>query len=195
MSLYQCDKCGARENTALSDGGYLARLIAPEELVEKGLDPKGKYCSECFTGTWHGRFPKTIYPLGTMETDREGSLRRVAMKPVSGQPERVCRFCGVRENATETFALCKQHEFVGVPLPAESTEPQPPDDGEVQHVTYGDVRKCIAGDHSECEDFPAANTTTFAPCGVQDHADKAQIVGGGAAENIPLSQTPKEEKC
>jgi len=78
VSLFQCSKCGGRENTALSEGGYLAHRIAPEELVKKGLDPKGKYCSACFTGTWHGRFPQEFYPLGSMETDHEGNLRRKA---------------------------------------------------------------------------------------------------------------------
>jgi hypothetical protein len=76
VSLFQCSECGGCENTALAGGGYLAHLIAPEELIKKGLDPKGRYCSECFTGFWHGKFSKDIYPLGTMETDRDGNLRK-----------------------------------------------------------------------------------------------------------------------
>lgn len=74
MSLYQCDKCGGRENTALSDGGYLAHLLWPEELVERGLDPEGEYCSLCYSGKWHGKFPQEFYPLGSMETNRDGNL-------------------------------------------------------------------------------------------------------------------------
>lgn len=42
MSLYQCQKCGAVENTAL--GEYWGREI--------------KLCSECGRGKWHGKFPK-----------------------------------------------------------------------------------------------------------------------------------------
>ena len=76
MSLYQCSKCGAKENTAVSGGGYLARLIDRDGLIEKDLDPDGRYCSECFTGEWHGKFPKEIFPLGSMRTDREGNLMR-----------------------------------------------------------------------------------------------------------------------
>lgn len=76
MSLFQCSKCGGRENTALAEGGHLAYLLAPEELVEKGLDPKGRYCSACFAGKWHGKFPQEFHALGTMQTDRDGNLRR-----------------------------------------------------------------------------------------------------------------------
>ncbi len=42
MSLYQCDKCGCVENTAL--GSYWGM--------------SDKLCSECFTGVWHGKFKK-----------------------------------------------------------------------------------------------------------------------------------------
>ncbi len=75
MSLFQCSKCGVQENTALSGGGYLARLLEPETLTTMGLDSEGRYCSECFTGEWHGRFPKEYFPTGTMKTDHEGNLR------------------------------------------------------------------------------------------------------------------------
>lgn len=76
MSLFQCDGCGTRENTATSDGGYLAHILDRDGLREKGLNPDGVYCSECYTGKWHGRFPKEFYPMGTMMTDREGNLSR-----------------------------------------------------------------------------------------------------------------------
>lgn len=42
MSLFVCDRCGCVENTALGDYWGCAE----------------KVCSECSTGTWHGRFPK-----------------------------------------------------------------------------------------------------------------------------------------
>lgn len=60
MSLYQCTKCGARENTAC--GHYWA--------AEEGK----ALCSECHTGTWHGKFPKIILPIGMFITDRHGNL-------------------------------------------------------------------------------------------------------------------------
>lgn len=58
MSLYQCEKCGAKENTAL--GAYWSRDI--------------KLCSECSTGEWHGQFRKVILPLGMFVTNRDGNL-------------------------------------------------------------------------------------------------------------------------
>ena len=76
MSLFQCSKCGGRENTALAEGGFLAHLMDRESLIALGLDPNGKYCSLCYTGKWHGKFPQEFYPLGTMATDRNGNLRR-----------------------------------------------------------------------------------------------------------------------
>ena len=42
MPLFVCEKCGCVENTAL--GNY---WLAKERL-----------CGECYTGSWHGRFPK-----------------------------------------------------------------------------------------------------------------------------------------
>lgn len=75
MSLFQCDKCGVGENTALTSG-YLTGIYDPEEMTTKGLNPEGKYCSLCFDGEWHGKFPRVIYPLGMMETDYQGNLRK-----------------------------------------------------------------------------------------------------------------------
>ncbi len=62
MSLFQCDICGARENTALS-GGYWKSAV--------------KKCSECETGVWHDEFPKLILPLGEFKTDRHGNLEHI----------------------------------------------------------------------------------------------------------------------
>lgn len=58
MSIYQCEKCGARENTAL--GSYWGQPI--------------KLCSECATGKWHGQFRKLLLPKGMFVTNREGNL-------------------------------------------------------------------------------------------------------------------------
>lgn len=81
MSLFQCDKCGARENTAC--GWYHCRNN--ENLTVKeclGL----KLCSCCaprkypsgettkYDGSWHNRFKRIILPIGEFFTNREGNL-------------------------------------------------------------------------------------------------------------------------
>jgi hypothetical protein len=83
VSLFQCDKCGCVENTAL--GHYHTRNWAelwPDEVLGKAL------CSECMPtkfrsgetcekgGKWHGRFEKRCYPLGSLYTDDVGNVRR-----------------------------------------------------------------------------------------------------------------------
>lgn len=83
MSLYQCDECGVVENTAV--GFYHTRnweKLWPKEYVGRML------CSECGPpvhadgtdsglGKWHGKFEKTFYEKGTMETcPNTGNLRR-----------------------------------------------------------------------------------------------------------------------
>jgi hypothetical protein len=52
MSLYRCTKCDVIENTAL--GGYWEQQINAHEAGE----PLKPVCSQCFTGTWHGQFPR-----------------------------------------------------------------------------------------------------------------------------------------
>jgi len=83
MSLYQCDKCGCVENSAL--GHYHSvnvRDLWPDEYVGK------KLCSECGPptyrsgevckkfGKWHDAFEKKIYPLNSLYTDDQGNIRR-----------------------------------------------------------------------------------------------------------------------
>lgn len=58
MSLYQCEECGGRENTAL--GAYWGR--------------DRKLCSECGKGEWHGKFRKLLLPKGMFVTNRQGNL-------------------------------------------------------------------------------------------------------------------------
>lgn len=62
MSLFQCEKCGCCENTAL--GYYWPTIISKEPKV----------CSECHTGTWHNKFRKILLPLGMFITNKEGNL-------------------------------------------------------------------------------------------------------------------------
>ena len=52
MPLYRCSQCGCVENTATG------RFWGQTWAIRKG-DSDGCKCSECLTGTWHGRFPKT----------------------------------------------------------------------------------------------------------------------------------------
>lgn len=59
MSLYQCEQCGAMENTAL--GSYWGE--------------ERKLCSECGPDRkWHGQFSKVLLPMGQFVTDRKGNL-------------------------------------------------------------------------------------------------------------------------
>ena len=58
MSLFQCEECGARENTAT--GSYWGK--------------EQKLCSECATGEWHGKFPKIMLPKGQFVTNKQGNL-------------------------------------------------------------------------------------------------------------------------
>jgi hypothetical protein len=55
MPMFRCDRCGVRENTALTEGYWLT-------------PPGQKLCSECYDGQWHGRFPKVYQPM-TEEKD------------------------------------------------------------------------------------------------------------------------------
>lgn len=85
MSLFQCEVCGALENTALSCQGfkfmtkYFDWAYAPER---KGL----KLCSVCGPikdsegastefGVWHGQFKRRLFPLGEFITDEVGNLK------------------------------------------------------------------------------------------------------------------------
>lgn len=56
MPLYNCSRCGAIENTAL--GAYWYNRSKGEPVL----------CSECDTGTWHGKFPKVIPESQQKET-------------------------------------------------------------------------------------------------------------------------------
>lgn len=46
MPLYECERCHAIDNTALT------------EFWTRQVDNLAQLCSECETGTWHGEFPK-----------------------------------------------------------------------------------------------------------------------------------------
>ena len=84
MSLYQCDHCGCRENTALG-----MALGTPTKWFDwTGIeDRKGKHlCSACMpvrysdgtacskSGGWHGEFARLFLPMGQFHTNHEGNL-------------------------------------------------------------------------------------------------------------------------
>jgi hypothetical protein len=71
MSLYQCDKCGVVENTAL--GAYWCN-----QFWEENSEVAASYREQLGLkqNMWHGQFEKKFYPLGTMDTDEQGNLRK-----------------------------------------------------------------------------------------------------------------------
>lgn len=85
MSIYQCEHCGCRENTATGNYAFRRKV---EWFDWTGMeDRKGKaLCSACTPrnrpeggvwedfGHWHGRFPRLFLPKGMFITDRQGNL-------------------------------------------------------------------------------------------------------------------------
>lgn len=79
MSLFQCDECGCRENTATS--GYWFRK-------DEGSACKGrKLCSACDPdiGKWHGKFDRVYLPIGMFETNKQGNLAHKETGEVDSQ--------------------------------------------------------------------------------------------------------------
>lgn len=87
MSLFQCERCGCAENTALSSQGFKPW---PDQFDWTGMeDRKGmRLCSDCGPtkysdgspteyGQWHGRFPRVFLPLGMFRTAQNGNLEHV----------------------------------------------------------------------------------------------------------------------
>lgn len=85
MSLFQCQHCGCKENTALSKQGCDSFTVDWYDWT--GIeDRKGKkLCSACAPskfndgqptglGAWHGQFERKYFPVGSMRTNREGNL-------------------------------------------------------------------------------------------------------------------------
>ena len=87
MSLYQCEKCGCIENTAI--GFFHCRNTDWFSEYQKGTKKGMKLCSVCGPiktsdgnvtkyGKWHGRFRRRFFPKGTLYTDQEGNIRKIA---------------------------------------------------------------------------------------------------------------------
>lgn len=88
MSLFQCEVCGCKENTALACQGCTG--YAESFFDWSGIeDRKGKkLCSACAPtkykdgsvtpyGKWHGQFKRVFLPLGKYRTDRVGNLELI----------------------------------------------------------------------------------------------------------------------
>lgn len=92
MSLFQCQHCGCKENTALASQGC-------DGFAETFFDWTGfedrrgkKLCSACgptkysdgtpsHLGKWHGVFERVFLPMGVYRTDRRGNLERIDASP------------------------------------------------------------------------------------------------------------------
>ena len=82
MSIFQCQRCGSSENTAL--GLYHSRHR--NERYFDGLENGTALCSACapthykdgscssFNGEWHNRFTRHFLPKGCCFTNNEGNL-------------------------------------------------------------------------------------------------------------------------
>lgn len=68
MSLFQCEECGCRENTACC-------LFWTSYLSDDGR----ALCSVCDTriGEWHNRFPRMFLPKDEFKTNGEGNLEHI----------------------------------------------------------------------------------------------------------------------
>lgn len=71
MSLFQCEECGCRENTAVCN--YWSRNDADSAC--KGR----KLCSACDPdiGKWHGQFERVLLPIGMFKTNQRGNLEHI----------------------------------------------------------------------------------------------------------------------
>lgn len=85
MSIYQCDKCGCAENTAL--GWFHSRnntRLARQEVLGQ------KLCSACaplnypdgtrikeFNGEWHNKFNRVYLPHGMFITNDKGNIEHI----------------------------------------------------------------------------------------------------------------------
>jgi len=86
MSLFQCDNCGCKENTALA---CTYSWICPEAYDWTGMETRRgqKLCSACLPtkfedgtdsghGKWHGEFERVYLEKGQYHTDLQGNLAR-----------------------------------------------------------------------------------------------------------------------
>ena len=97
MSLFQCENCGCKENTALAS---TYSWMFPESYDWTGKEERRgkKLCSACLPekysdgtetghGKWHGKFDRHFLPKGEFVTDDEGNLRHKETGLLSGHYE------------------------------------------------------------------------------------------------------------
>jgi hypothetical protein len=83
MSLFQCTKCGCRENTAVSNWAW--HMGHEQEPLCSACDPE--------IGEWHGEFKRVFLPKGMFKTNQVGNLEHIetgesdVSKYVIEQPE------------------------------------------------------------------------------------------------------------
>lgn len=88
MSLFQCERCGCCENTALAAQGFrYMRAYFDWDGIE---DRKGKLlCSACGPtlyrdgnttgyGVWHDKFERVFLPMGLFKTNQKGNLEHIS---------------------------------------------------------------------------------------------------------------------
>lgn len=87
MSLFQCEVCGCRENTAYSMQGFKGIT----ECYDWSYAPEREgllVCSACGPtheangsvsgfGKWHGKFERVFLPLGMFKKNHRGNLAHV----------------------------------------------------------------------------------------------------------------------
>lgn len=87
MSLFQCEVCGCRENTALACQGFYWMTDLFDWSYAPDREGK-KLCSACGPthyksgkpsewGSWHGKFERVFLPLGMFKTGRRGGLAHI----------------------------------------------------------------------------------------------------------------------
>lgn len=87
MSLFQCERCGCVENTALSSQGF---KVHAEDFDWTGIEDRQglRLCSACGPtrydggeptsyGVWHGKFKRVFLPIGQFKTNRRGNLEHI----------------------------------------------------------------------------------------------------------------------
>ena len=87
MSLFQCENCGAAENTALASQGtkHITEWFDWDGIEDrKGMDlcslcGPTKYADGTKTGygVWHGEFERVVLEKGKWKTNRQGNLENV----------------------------------------------------------------------------------------------------------------------
>jgi hypothetical protein len=87
VSLFQCERCGCCDNTALS---AIVPMRMPDIFDWSGIEDRKSLalCSACGPkkyadgnatgyGRWHNQFPRVFLPMGLFKTAQNGNLEHV----------------------------------------------------------------------------------------------------------------------